>query len=241
VPFGFVFRMIWRGAAAVVSNSEELKALAERSAPDVRFDVIPNGIDTQTFHPGAPREKAATILTVARLVPRKDVATAIRATALVAKEFPDARLAVVGDGPLAGELERLAAAEGIGEKVLFRRSVPRERMADLYREADVFVLTSMREGMSNTVLEALASGLPTVLSREALAGINAPGALTAKPGDAAATAAAIRRYLADGELRRRAGEESRRAAERYAWPSVAREFYETYRRVLEAGKTEGRR
>jgi L-malate glycosyltransferase len=235
-----LFKTVWRGAGAVVANSEGLKDLAHKTAADIAIEVIPNGVDTDEFHPELEREDARTILTVARLVPRKDVATPVHATALLAREFPEARLIVVGDGPEAEPLRLLAESLGIAQRVEFRRYVAREEIAKVYREADVFMLTSGREGMSNTVLEAIASGLPVVASADALAGITAPAAAVVAPGDARAAAEAAARFFTDAQARRAAAAAALKAAANYTWHATAERYFGVYEEIL-AGRGARRR
>lgn len=234
-------RSIWNRAAAVVANSPALASLALETQPRLDIGVIPNGIDTREFHPPAWRAEATTLLSVARLVPRKDIDTSIRATAQLAARFPDIRLIIAGDGPLAGRLEELAARLQIARRVEFKRYVPRQEIASVYREADVFLLTSRREGMSNTVLEALASGLPVVASHEALAGIDLPDAAVVPSGDATEVAQAVAHLLENADARRCAAEKSRQAALKYTWRAMAEKYFELYRQILARSGREERR
>lgn len=233
-------RHIWRAAAAVVANSEELKLLAAESDPQRRIEVIPNGVDTRQFTPGEFRPGGRRILVVARLVPRKDVETALRAVAALRRRACNVSLEVVGDGPEAARIEELARTLDLGDSLRMRRYVPRSEMPAVYRAADVFFLTSRREGMSNTVLEALASGLPVVASPQALSGIDFPPARLVAPGDGEAAAAALASLLEDDGARRDAGIEARAAAVRYDWLRVAEDYLELYRRVLSIAKGGGR-
>ncbi len=237
---GFVFRRVWEDASAVTANSEDLAALARETMPSLAIEVIPNGVDTALFQPGEGAQRPPTVLTVARLIPRKDVATAVRAAALLAGGFENLRWIVVGDGPLESPLRSLAESLGVADRVEMRRYVPREEMPAVYRSADVFVLTSSREGMSNTILEALASGLPVVASREALSGIDFSAARIAATGDAEGVAKEVRALLADGEARREAGTAARSAAGRYTWSATARMLYGMYERVLAEGGSAAR-
>lgn len=226
-----LFGTVWKNASAVVANSEELRLLALESAPNLEIGVIPNGVDTDVFHPGPPRDRAGRLLCVARLVARKDVETVVRAMALLARTQQDITLTVVGDGPQAPQLEELAKSAGVAGSVDFRRYVPREAMPDVYREADIFVTTSRREGMSNTVLEALASGLPIIASREAMAGVEGASALEVPSGDPEAVARAAAHLIEDDDARRMAGALSRETALRYTWRAMAEKYAEIYRRV----------
>lgn len=165
----FFEELVVRFADRIVVNAE---ALRPRGAAGGRTDVIPSGVDTDLFRPrtGARAEARArlgldlahpVVGTVGRLDPRKGTDVLLAAAAqLIKKGLPELRVVVVGDGPLRDELPALAARLGIAERVhmLGDRSDVPEVLAAL----DVFVLPSRSEGMSNALLEAMASALPVV-------------------------------------------------------------------------------
>lgn len=101
-----------------------------------------------------------TLGTVGRLDPIKNQDSVLRAFATILPAHPNLRLTVVGDGPLRSSLEATACNLGIAGQVTFTGS--RNDTADLLRSFDVFVLPSINEGISNTILEAMATGLPVV-------------------------------------------------------------------------------
>jgi glycosyltransferase involved in cell wall biosynthesis len=161
-------RLAFRASDAIICNGEAVRTFVQRHyrAPADRCVVIYNGVDLTRFHPRAPEPAAAggsrgpLIVTVARLVPQKDLGLFVEAAAGLHREFPAARFAVIGDGPSRDELAALARARGLGDAVQFlgaRGDVP-----ELLRAADVFWLTSAVEGTPNVVLEALASATPVV-------------------------------------------------------------------------------
>lgn len=228
--------VIWRHAACVVANSVGLSTLAKLSAPEQRIEVIPNGVDTDCFHPSPAAPDGFEILCVARLIPRKGIADLIRAVAALP---PVARLSLIGDGTEGESLKLLAAGLGISERVRFLGSLPHNELPAHYRAAHVFALPSTNEGMSNTVLEAMASGLPLVLTdtggtAELLeAGANG---FVAPMGDPAGLARALLRYLEDPELARAHGARSRQKAESMRWKQSA----DAYLRLFERHFTKAR-
>jgi sugar transferase (PEP-CTERM/EpsH1 system associated) len=140
-----------------------------------RITQIYNGVDTNRFAPanGKPPRvlpqnfegKNITVVgTVGRLQPVKDQATLIRAIALAVRRRKALRsrlrLAVIGDGPLHEQLRELLVSEGIEDIAWLPGSI--DQIPDLLRALDVFVLPSLNEGISNTVLEAMASRLPVL-------------------------------------------------------------------------------
>jgi L-malate glycosyltransferase len=174
-PHVYTQRLFWRGADVVLTVSETLKQhlLKEIGFPAERIIAIQNGVDTERFQPH--RDSASTrkelglpvggfiVGSVGRLVPVKNHVTLMRAVARVASRIPHVVLMLVGDGPLDGELKMLAQELGIADRVVFlgyRHEVPL-----LLTAMDVFVLPSLREGMPNALLEAMASGLPVIASK----------------------------------------------------------------------------
>jgi glycosyltransferase involved in cell wall biosynthesis len=137
-----------------------------------------------------------------RLGPQKALGTALQALASV----PDVTLAIAGDGPERGALERQARELRLDERVSFLGSVPREQVLRLFRAAEASVLPSAWENFPHAVVEALAVGCPVIAT--AVGGVpevvrDGENGLLVAPGDPAALAAAIARYFADEQLRGR--------------------------------------
>ncbi|MGH7395457.1 MAG: glycosyltransferase family 4 protein, partial [Candidatus Methylomirabilales bacterium] len=134
---------------------------------------IPGGVDPVVFRPAEDRAvlrrrldlpvDGPLLVTVRNLVPRMGLDDLIRAMAAVTAAFPDATLLIGGDGPLRSDLERLAEAAGVAVRTRFLGYVPEDRLPDLLRAADLFVLpTRMLEGFGLVTVEALACGTPVV-------------------------------------------------------------------------------
>jgi sugar transferase (PEP-CTERM/EpsH1 system associated) len=172
-------RRLFRRAAyamtdAIFAVTRELRDFHARQAwirPE-RMGVMYNGVDTQRFAPcektrtatrkelGMP-EDAFVVGTVGRLVPIKDHQTLLKAAGMLSAKGIDVRVLLVGSGP---ERERLqaTAASALEGRVCFAGDS--DRVPELLNAMDVFVLPSLREGMSNTLLEAMACGLPVLAS-----------------------------------------------------------------------------
>jgi sugar transferase (PEP-CTERM/EpsH1 system associated) len=151
-------------SSCIVPVSEDAAQVARdvERVPRGKLLVIRNGIDLARF-PAACRPRAATAcraIHVARLHPVKDQATLLRATRRVVDAEPGFRLDVVGDGPAGKDVQALADELGLSGHVRFLGF--RDDVADLLAEADFFVLSSVTEGISLTLLEAMATGLPVV-------------------------------------------------------------------------------
>jgi glycosyltransferase involved in cell wall biosynthesis len=192
-----------RAAARVTVGSSFLKAIAEEAGRwDERWRLWPLGVDSERFRPGPPSpplvlDGRPALLHVGSLVPVKDQATLLRAFVAALPRLPEARLHFVGDGPEHGRLAALAADQGILDAVRFHGALPHEGLADLYRQADVFVLSSRFESQAMAVLEAAASGCRVV--GPAVGVVPDVTSAGVAPGDAPALAAAIVR--AAGEPR----------------------------------------
>lgn len=123
--------------------------------------VIPNTVPEPATlaEPGTQKDQHI-LLAVARLVPRKNIALVIEAFAMLARDFPDWHLQIVGDGPARGALERLAQTKGIATQVRFVGE--QEDVYPFYAAADLFVIPSTIEGFPLTSCEAMAHGLPVI-------------------------------------------------------------------------------
>lgn len=163
-----------RRAAAAVAVSGDLAAeLRATGVPLPPLHVIDMGVDLDRFAPGdraAARRRLGLpegplVLAVGGLTERKNPLRLLQAFALLAAERPDARLAYVGDGPLAGALERDARGLGVGPRVVRAGAVDHGAIPDWMRACDVLALPSLTEPLGQVALEALACGRPVVATR----------------------------------------------------------------------------
>ena len=222
----------WKNSEEVIPNSKGLKDLAQETL-DTEMPVIPNGIDTKKFSPakveGNEKGKIK-VLTVARLTERKRVQDLIKAV----KDLEDVKLEIIGEGEKEEKLKKLVKYLGIEEKVKFRGYIPHEELPEHYQDADVFVLPSLNEGMSNTVLEAISSGLSLIVTdvggTDEL--LNGNGHKVPKK-DPKAIAEKLEKYRDHRELLEKHGRRSREIAEEKNWENVVDSYIEKYREVLE--------
>ncbi|MBI1923530.1 glycosyltransferase [Candidatus Poribacteria bacterium] len=168
----WIQRLLWGATDQVLSVSDMLrKELAtEIGFPLEKIKPIINGVDTQKFSVFSNKERLKNTLgkspddvvigTVGRLVPVKDYSTFLKALQILLKAGKEFHAIFVGDGPLNGELQCLANELRLSKNVTFLGN--RHDIPDLLNTMDIFVLTSLHEGISNTILEAMACGLPVV-------------------------------------------------------------------------------
>lgn len=204
-----------------VSRRVTESVIEHERLPDHRIATILNGIEIdEPPDPAADvdlpalRNGAPIVGTVSNLKPVKGLDTLIRAVARLRREFPRLICVIVGEGELRGELETLSRTLDIADAVVLvgrREDVPR-----LLSRFDVFTMSSLTEGISNSILEAMAARLPIVATsvggnREIVdEGVNG---LLVPPGDDTALAEAVAVVLRDPRRRRQMGQQSRRIIE----------------------------
>jgi len=169
------------------------------------------------------------------LEPIYDVAAALHALQILRRTLPQVRMTVAGSGPEREQLERLASELGVADAVEFCGRVERDVMASLYRDADVVVNPSLVDNMPNSVLEALASGVPVVSTN--VGGIpcivrDGATALLVPPGAPAELAAAVRRVLEDATLAAELRQNGLRDVRQYAWSQVRDQWARVYEAAL---------
>jgi L-malate glycosyltransferase len=231
-----VSRLPYRFAHVALANSPGVAEMLERidRVPRRRIVVVPNFVDDNAFKALAPddwhalrlalglSEGNVTIGIVANLRPVKDHGTLLRAVALMAARWPQIRLVLVGDGKSREELHGLSEALGIRHLVVFAGQRPNE--PNLNHLFDISVLCSKREGLPNSVLEAMAAGKPVVATNVGAlpdAVVDGETGLLVRPGDPEQLAAALDTLLSDRARARRMGEAARqRALDRFS-PSAA--------------------
>ncbi len=231
-------RAIWGSADTVLAISRDHQQLAHETMPKLDIPIIYNGVDSATFCPGPARDGPLTVLCVGRLIERKGQHVLLKAMAKILHQQPDLTVVVhlVGTGDEEANLKRLATELDITRQVRFAGFVARERMPEIYRQADIFVLPSQNEGMSIALLEAMASGLPVIVTD--VGGsyeLVQPGenGLIVRWGDETALAESLATLLMDAALRQRMGRTSREKGERFAWPEITRQYVQLFRQVSE--------
>jgi len=161
-----VRQMILRNAATIIANDEGL-ARRSMAADPYPVSVVPNGVDTDFFAPTQNRSHADGfhVLFVGRFTAEKNLVHLLDQYAKLESAFPGKMsLRMVGDGPQMHELKRHASEAGLGKSVTWHGWTTKEQLRELYTTSSCFVNPSFYEGMPNTVLEAMASGLPVVVS-----------------------------------------------------------------------------
>lgn len=246
-PLGrWLDRMLDRRNNAVICVSEAVRRyrIEEAGFDPEKLHLIENGIDLDRFQKTASKEEMETRLglppglrwavIVGRLVPLKGHRFLIEALSLLVKDLPDLGLLIVGDGEEEDELKKLVAARGLTERIFFLGL--RRDIADILGMSEVLVLPSSREGLPIVLLEAMAAGLPVVVTP--VGGIPEV-VVEGKTGffvlqEPMSIASALRRIFENPAMARAMGSDARKLIEeRYDIRVVARRYENLYRRLLE--------
>lgn len=156
----YLFNLMAGWTNRIVSVSNDSGRLSQQQGlPQEKLVTIHNGIDPLLF-PATVPQPSGPIVFVGRLSPEKDVPTLLRAAAIAIKEEPSFRLHLAGNGPSLSELQTLAGQLGLGQHVTFLGQT--NGVAKILAGASLFVLSSVTEGISLALLEAMARGLPVV-------------------------------------------------------------------------------
>jgi D-inositol-3-phosphate glycosyltransferase len=233
-----VGRSAVRAADAVVVLNRKVEAEIQALGPRGPVVQLPNGVDTSLFRPPLAGEREVLrrelgwddtprVLFVGRLVAKKGIDAALAATAAAGGSF---RLVVAGPGPLQPRSKPCVDVLG---------PIPSERVAELYRAADALLLPSRGEGFPVTVQEAMASGLPVVMTNDPAYGRYLEGAglgvrlVSAAPE---AIARALESLVCDRRALAAAGEAvCRHARQSFAWRQAAEQHELLYEQLLTGG------
>jgi glycosyltransferase involved in cell wall biosynthesis len=243
-----------RHAHAIISVSHFCKngIISRYGIPPSKIFVISNGVDLERFKrsrgnrtiiPPYIRDRKL-VLSVSRLVERKGLEFLIRAVPLVIRDVPDAHFIIIGTGPLADKLKRLASALDLDDVIDFMGEIPPEQLALYYQASDLFALPCRTmpngdtEGFGLVFLEANACGLPVVAGRaggtvEAV--VDGETGLIVDGSDPSNIASAIVRVLRNPDLGARLSDAGWRRAQVSGWPRITERFIDANHEVMKPG------
>jgi glycosyltransferase involved in cell wall biosynthesis len=208
--------------------------------------VLPNGVDAESFKP-VPKDEARSdlgldpstryIISVGAFLPFKGYEDLIRAFAHVHESIPESRLLLLGDGPQRKQLWRVARDLDIRDHVQFEGWVPFEKMPQYLSASEIFVHPSSSEGFPNVVLEAMASGLPVVMTN--VVGLNAyfedgRNCYFVPPKDEKALEEKILLLLRDEALAEEIGARNLELAKEYDWSVFAEKLEAILEGILQS-------
>lgn len=205
-----------------------------------RTEIIPNIIDRDIFRPAASAapadatERVFTLVITRNLEPIYAIDTAIRALPQVLGQGLAVHLRIAGSGPEESALRALANSLGVAAHITFEGRLERAAIASLYASADAAINTSTVDNMPNSVIEALACGVPVISTH--VGGVpfivkDGHTALLFPPGDDAALAAAIVQLHNNADLRAQLRSNGLHTVEQYTWPRVRQQWLDLYTRL----------
>jgi glycosyltransferase involved in cell wall biosynthesis len=234
----------------MVCVSQYTASAVEEVLPNVRTEVVSNGIDVERFADlRHVAHEGPTVLTVGAVKPRKGTLALVQAMPAIREQLPDARLVIIGslemDPDYVARVREEIEALGLQESVRLLGRVPDHMLMSWYAAADVFALPSLNvgwkfEGFGLALLEASAAGLPVVSTTDCGAedavDDSMTGLLVAQDGlpdgDTRALSAAILRLLTNPTLAAQMGAAGRERALRTTWDATAAEMIALYERLL---------
>ncbi len=227
--FGIISKNVWIHAETVTVLSEDSLKLAKKTLHR-DFIIIRNGVNTSEFFPNFLNKSTIKILTVGRLVERKGIEYTIRAFADIRKNNPecDVHLTIVGSGNLEKQLKDLAYELHIVDNVSFLGRVDHEMLPDIYRDHDIFVLSSLNEALGNVTQEAIASGLALITTETGAAELLNGNGFIVKKCDFQDISEKLLLLIKNPNLLSRFKKRSVEISERMSWKECADSYLKVY-------------
>lgn len=239
----FSRRLILKKADLITAISTYLADYARGINKKTPIKIVPNGVDLRQFRDDFPaveelkkklgvKNSDRVIISVSRLVPKNGLSDLIQALPLVKNNLPDAKLLIIGIGPLEDELKKLVRELGLEDAISFLGLIDNLFLPKYLKVADVFVRPAYSEGLGTAFLEALAAGLPII--GPSVGGIpdflkDRQTGLFCKVGNPADIALKIIEVLTDSKLRSEIVANGRiLIAEKFNWQVIAGEFEKIY-------------
>ncbi len=234
-----LIKLIWKNSRFVITNSKGLTELAKNTSPEQKFNVIFNGVDTDFYQPSIrtkeDREKELIILCASRLSKRKGIKYAVSGFAKIAGRYPRMKMVIAGgEGNAMEELKNQVADLGLNDRIKFFGHYTKEQSPIIYNRADIFVMPSLNEGMSNNLLEALASGMPALMTpvggAEELV-VDGENGFLIETENSDVIANKLEYLIENLDEVDKMGKVSRELAEQMSWEVVADDYISFYERV----------
>lgn len=225
----FIAKLTFRFADGVILQTKQAAAFFPK-AVQKKGIILPNPLNPQFLNRRYIGERENLIVAAGRLDENKNHAMLIHGFAKIASEFPNMKLVIYGEGELHKSLEELVSEKELSDRILLPGSV--SDLADKICKARIFALTSNTEGMPNSVMEAMALGIPVVSTDCPCGGPAAliedgVNGLLVPVGDAYALSDAFRKILSDEEYAQNLSDRAYEAAQKF-YPDVVNQAWEDY-------------
>lgn len=231
-----LLRQIWSRSSAVVALSDDLRKMAQDTAPNQRIEIIGNAIDWQKFPVGERSfvKGPLRLVCVCRMVRRKGIEYLL--DAMVKLQPLGFTLDLIGSGERVAEIRAEISKRDLKQAVRLLGYVSQENLATYYNDADVMILPSLAESFGQVLLEAMSCGLPVIATR--VGGIpetivDGKSGVLVPPASAHDLYEAARDLAADPQLRRRMSEYNAQIARSvYRWERIAEQYEQQYQRIV---------
>lgn len=238
-----IIKHIWQKADRVVTVSDGLRQTALRTTPNIKIDVIHNGIDTHHFSPAPSpqKNKIPQLIAVGRLVELKGLHHLLPALKKVKESGQPFHLTIAGEGPMRSDLENLSAQLNLNEQVTFKGQIPYTQLPNHYRQSDLFVLPSLAESFGQVFAEAMACGLPVIGTTTGgipeVVGPHQQDWLV-PPGDIEILSRKVTALLKSQETRQTLGQHNRQyVRDHFTWTNAANAYLQLYQTLISASPT----
>jgi phosphatidyl-myo-inositol dimannoside synthase len=223
-----LIKLIWKKSKYLITKCKIEKEMVSAINDKLDLQVIYNGVDTEKFRP----EKRAInqhlkIICVARLIQRKGQDILIRSIAHLQEKGITFNVDLVGDGDETDNYKLLAKKLKVLQQINFKGYISRETMESEYQYADIFVLPSYNEGMSNSLLEAMACGLPVVVTKVGGTSelvVDGENGYAFPTGDEEKLYLILEKIAMEPASLNEMGEKSRRIAESLNWENIVNQY-----------------
>lgn len=234
--------LIIKKADRITAISNYLGDFARDINPKTNIDIVPNGVDIESFKNTHSDENIynklnikkedRVIISVSRLVKKNGLLDLIEAIPQIKERFPHLKLILIGDGPMKAVLEKKASEDRVFDSILFLGAVDYCELPAYLKIADVFVRPSLSEGLGSAFLEAMAAGTPVVATP--VGGI--PDFLTdeetgifCRPHDPQSIAESVLKILSKQDLKEKLRTNAQKMVEeKYDWKIIANRFEKIY-------------
>jgi len=228
-----LIKLIWQRAAVVTAQSRASRNLIAKTSPHLPVKIIHNGVEVERFAPSSNsmdlrgQQQPLTFTCVGRLIERKGQHHLLQAANILQRRgfTGQFRVVLVGTGDGEQKLRDQCNQLGLQDAVTFNGLVARDDMPEQYAETDVFVLPSHNEGMSVALLEAMASGLPVVVTETGgTAELVRDNGYIVPWADPEILADTLQRFLCEPDLLAQMGKRSYAIAREFSWTATARAY-----------------
>ncbi len=241
----FILRWLVNNSSKIITISKATRSFCQKAGLDQdKIEVIPFGVDPDFFRPLEVYndENIFQILSVGYLIQRKGFEYLIRAMPQVLEEHANARLKIVGSGPLETELKELIYELGLGDEVEIVKNISDDELLMVYNSADLFVLPSIVDSQGNTeglgvvLLEAMACGLPVMGSN--VGGIpdiitNNETGILVEEKDLQGISEAMKKLIKDEELRSILSKNGYNSVKHnFNWKTLAKRYTEVFEDLI---------